>query len=70
MANIDIGKPEVDPTLPSHVSGVRQGNWPNLFRSSRHKDEADIELGARRSTGIASEIHSPIDPRMPKLSPA
>lgn len=72
IANVRIGKPDVDPSLPSHVRGVRQGN-------DGGGDDLDqgIILGknsargtARRSTGINAAAHEPIDPRMPKLSPS
>jgi hypothetical protein len=61
VANVRVGKPETKPDAPSHTRGVREGNDP-----PRRKRE----VGARRSTGIRAEVHGPIDPRMPVLSPA
>lgn len=55
-----VGKPDVSPTAPTHVRGVHEGNQPI---STLGQD------GARRSTGIAPELHGPLDPRMPKLTP-
>jgi hypothetical protein len=73
IANIRVGKPDVEPSAPSHVRGVFQGNHPH--RTQRHKgieeEGPDFATGtARRSTGIRPDEHDTIDPRMPKLSPA
>ena len=72
IANIRVGRPDVDPSAPSHVRGVFQGNHPHV--AQRHKGiEEDGEHArgdARRSTGIRPADHDAIDPRMPKLSPA
>jgi hypothetical protein len=83
IANIRVGKPDVEPSAPSHVRGVWQGNQPD--RAQRHKGiEEDVDVaregahprrgtavaGARRSTGIRPADHDAIDPRMPKLSPS
>ena len=73
IANVVVGKPDVDPEAPSHVRGVFQGNHPHL--TQRHKgieevDESRAEGTARRSTGINPKRHDVIDPRMPKISPA
>jgi hypothetical protein len=62
---IVIGKKDVDPTLPSHVPGVHEGNWP---ASARLRRRAIVGV-PRRSTGISPSNHGPIDPRMPKLTP-
>jgi hypothetical protein len=69
IANIRVGKPDVDPETPSHVKGVRSGNaggkQPGIVTAG------DGARGnARRSTGINAKHRDPIDPRMPKLSPA
>lgn len=69
--NITVGKRDVDPTLPSHVPGVHEGNWPRGARRrkrARGKDPA-ISGAPRRSTGIAPSKHGPIDSRMPKITP-
>jgi hypothetical protein len=58
--HITIGKKDVKLTSPSHVAGVEEGNSP-------HRAKKD---GVRRSTGIAPKSHAPIDPSMPKLTPA
>jgi hypothetical protein len=58
VANVRVGEPDVSPVASAHVPGVFQG---------RHARNTD---GARRSTGIRPSAHEPIDPRMPKLSPA
>jgi hypothetical protein len=72
ISNIRVGKPDVEPSAPSHVRGVSQGNQHR--RGQRHKgiEEHDgiAEGSARRSTGIRPDHHEVIDPRMPKLSPA
>ncbi len=68
---ITIGKRDVDPTLPSHVRGVHQGNWPLKARRRRRQrgEDPSISGAPRRSTGISPKIHGPIDPRMPHLTP-
>ena len=58
--NLIVGKPDVEPSAPSHSFGVREGN----MRKSRAR------ATARRSTGINAKQHVPIDPRMPVLTPA
>jgi hypothetical protein len=72
VGNITVGDPDVEPSAPSHVRGVFQGNHPHF--GHRHKGIEDRghrgEGSARRSTGIRPEEHDVIDPRMPKLSPA
>jgi hypothetical protein len=72
IANVRIGKPDVKPTLPSHVWGVRQGN----DGAGDDKQQGIVLLDneargtARRSTGINAKAHEPIDPRMPTLTPS
>lgn len=73
IANVRVGKPDVEPSAPSHVPGVFQGNHPHL--GQRHKgieeESPTRAVGkARRSTGIRPEEHEAIDPRMPRISPA
>jgi hypothetical protein len=69
IANIRVGKADVEPSTPSHVKGVRGGN-------SGGKQPGIVKAGdgargdARRSTGINAKRRDPIDLRMPKLSPA
>jgi hypothetical protein len=76
FANLRVGKPDVEPSKPSHIRGIRQGNKPRA-----HAREPAIEPGieesgpgmarstALRSTGIRAKHRNPIDPRMPNLSP-
>ena len=73
IANVRVGRPDVEPSAPSHVKGVFQGNKHHaLQRGKGLEEERDLhaEGGARRSTGIRPDAHGTIDPRMPKLSPA
>lgn len=70
--NLRVGKRDVELTAPSHVRGVRQDNRKRGFERmpgvSRLKGE--LEADARRSTGICADAREPIDPSMPRLSPA
>jgi hypothetical protein len=53
----------------SHTSGIKQGNAKGAYESmSGHLE--DGRSTAQRSTGINPGMEEPIDPRMPKLSPA
>ena len=73
IANVRVGKPDVQPWKPSHVPGVYEGNEPHpLQRPKGIEDETALYAkgSARRSTGIRPKDHDVIDPRMPKLSPA
>jgi hypothetical protein len=73
VANVVVGKPDVEPDAPSHVRGVFQGNRAHpTERSTGIKDISPVrgEGSARRSTGIRAKDHEVIDPRMPKISPA
>ena len=72
IGNIRVGRPDVDPTAPSHVPGVFQGNHPHVTQRSRgiHDQGSRAEATARRSTGIRPRSHDVIDPRMPRLTPA
>jgi hypothetical protein len=71
VASLAVGEPDVSPSLPSHVRGVRQGNTARRVRRSQGiRPVGDGAIGsARRSTGIAARSHEPIDPDMPNLSP-
>jgi hypothetical protein len=71
--NIRVGKPEVKPDAPSHVKGVRMGNQPGNTEKEpgiNHKDPLKTVADSRRSTGISPDMHNPIDPDMPNLTPA
>jgi hypothetical protein len=66
--NLAVGKPQARPDTPSHVRGVKEGNEPGHYeKMTGHLP--DGRSTARRSTGIVSSKHEPIDPRMPNLSP-
>jgi hypothetical protein len=58
---IRVGKPDTRPDAPSHTRGAEEGNHPK--RQNKLDD-------ASRSTGIRTAAHDPIDPKMPKISPA
>lgn len=70
IANITVGSPEVSPSRPSHVPGVREGNWPNQSQEGLEARGPLFRASARRSTGINPGAREPIDPRSPHLSPA
>ena len=72
IANVRVGKPDVDPGKPSHVKGVRQGNSRGHTRRQKgFKTKGLAATGkASRSTGINPKDREPIDPRMPNLSPS
>jgi hypothetical protein len=59
----------VKPDLPAHVKGIKQGNSRgNYERQAGHKPDGTAT--AERSTGINPQDREPIDPSMPRLSPA
>jgi hypothetical protein len=66
---IRVGKPQVTPSKPSHVAGVREGNAPGSYKAQPGHLE-DGTSTARRSTGINAKHRDPIDPSAPNLSPA
>lgn len=71
IANVRVGSPDVDPSLPSHVRGVAEGNSRGGIRKAPgmfHEGEM-VKATARRSTGIDPDSREPIDPRMPRLTP-
>jgi hypothetical protein len=73
IANVRVGRPDVEPWAPSHVRGVFQGNKLYLLERAKGLDEERPTFAkgsARRSTGIRAKSHEVIDPRMPKLSPS
>jgi hypothetical protein len=67
VARIKVGKPDVKPDAPAHTSGVKQGNTGPMEKNKGHL--SDGRSTAKRSTGVNSRHHEPIDPRMPNLSP-
>lgn len=66
---IKVGSPDVDVELPSHVSGIREGNGTGGYEKMKGH-LADGRSTAERSTGVGANKRNPIDPRMPNLSPA
>ena len=68
MPNIKKGQAEVPPDLPSHVTGIQQGNAKGSYEKMVGHNP-DGTSTAARSTGINPKTHEPIDPSMPNLSP-
>lgn len=56
---IRVGKAKTHPEAPGHRRGTAEGN----HRTRAPRPE-------KRSTGIRSDAHDVIDPKMPKISPA
>ena len=69
VRNIRIGEPDVSPSAPAHTMGIRRGHTRSDYPSEAGH-LPDGRSTARRSTGINPDLHDPIDPRMPNLSPA
>jgi hypothetical protein len=71
IANIKVGKAQVDPMRTAHIRGVREGNAVGNMRDDDglEPDGEGARGNARRSTGISAKSHEPIDPKMPRLSP-
>ncbi len=69
--NIKLGKPDTSPSIAAHTAGIRAGNEVgNLEKEPGFvQDGALLKGTARRSTGINPQDRSPIDPRMPNISP-
>jgi hypothetical protein len=68
MGNIRVGKPDVRPDYPTHVTGVRQGNEEGAYHKQigHHRDGT---ADARRSTGIRPKEHNAILKIMPNIPP-
>lgn len=66
--NVRVGKPQVEPDRPSHVSGVVEGNSRGHYEK-QVGHAPDGRSAAARSTGVAPEAREVIDPTMPRLSP-
>jgi hypothetical protein len=60
--DLRVGTPDVKPDASAHTRGVKQGNLGGKNGATHDGD--------RRSTGIDPKRHQPIDPRMPKITPA
>jgi len=69
---VRVGPRQVKPWMPSHVKGVRQGNQRGSIDVDPGFEPTDFGARgtARRSTGIRPQDRTPIDPRMPNLSPS
>ena len=68
MPRIKRGNADADPSAPSHVKGIKQGN----ARGNYEKMPGHLPDGrrtARASTGVNPKGREPIDPRMPNLPP-
>lgn len=71
ISNVKVGEPDTSPSFPSHVKGVREGNNPGDGKSQLINDTGNkAEAPLTRSTGINANARKPIDPKMPKLTPA
>jgi hypothetical protein len=75
VGNLRVGQAQTSPARPTHVAGVREGNKLGAIhhQAGLHQDPEDPGIAtssAARSTGINPRARDPIDPRMPKLSPA
>ncbi|HUJ66537.1 MAG TPA: hypothetical protein VLX59_13415 [Acidimicrobiales bacterium] len=68
MGRIRVGRPDVAPDTPTHVTGIEQGNRVDAYEHQvgHHQDGT---ADARRSTGIAPRKHNPILKVMPNLPP-
>lgn len=66
--NLKTGKPMVDPSAPTHVAGIEEGNSKGNYEKMKGHTP-DGRSTAERSTGINAEEHDTIDPSMPRLSP-
>ncbi|MFK4148512.1 hypothetical protein [Streptomyces sp. NPDC004065] len=67
MNNIRVGKPDVRPDTPTHVSGLHEGNEGPHQRQTGHHEDGTSD--ARRSTGIHWKKHDAIMKTMPNISP-
>lgn len=68
MAQIRVGKPDVQPDTPAHTKGVEQGNAKGSYEKQvgHHPDGT---ADARRSTGVSPKKRNPILSLMPNLPP-
>ena len=67
MGTIRVGKAQVKPDTPKHVTGLHQGNkGPYKRQTGHHKDGT---CDARRSTGVHWKKHDAITKTMPNLPP-
>jgi hypothetical protein len=68
MAELRVGKPDVQVDLMAHTPGVREGNAKGNYESMEGH-LPDGRSTSRRSTGVNAPAEDPIDKRMPNLSP-
>ena len=69
---IHVGNPDVRPDAAAHSPGVREGNRRWIFARVPGVKQVGKLIGIAttdRSTGINPGGHTPIDPRMPNLTP-
>jgi hypothetical protein len=69
MATVRRLRDDVAPSAPAHTPGVKQGNAEGNY-AAQPGHRPDGRSTARRSTGINAQMHDPIDPGSPNLSPA
>ncbi|HEY8371269.1 MAG TPA: hypothetical protein VIL00_00860 [Pseudonocardiaceae bacterium] len=69
MSDINTGRPQTEPSAPSHIPGVHEGNAEGGYEK-QPGHLPDGRSTARRSTGVNADRRDPIDPSMPNLSPA
>jgi len=77
FANLRVGRPDVAPSRPAHVKGVREGNETGAVEQvgfysigpQHRRGVSDVRATGARSTGINPRAREPIDPSSPKLSP-
>lgn len=68
MGRIRVGKPDVAPDTPTHVTGIEQGNEEGAYeKQAGHHPDGTAD--ARRSTGVAPSKHNPLLKVMPNLPP-
>ncbi len=78
FANLRVGEPDVSPSAPSHVQGIRQGNHRGAAHQrgfystgpAPRRGISDVKATAARSTGINPGARDPIDPSSPNLPPS
>jgi hypothetical protein len=68
MASLKVGKADVTPDGPAHVSGVNQGNAKGNYESTPGM-LPDGRRTAESVTGVDPKHRGPIDKRMPCLPP-
>jgi hypothetical protein len=73
IGNVRVGKPDIDPSAPAHTKGVREGNERTVVVREPGIKRLNLFMAAatpRRSTGVNASARTPIDPRMPVITPA